>query len=122
MANVLNSWPPIQFRVPEVLYVVQATARGVTRRQVAALRRQTLAQRVIQIERKVIRESFPERCLQTVVFHRLIAIDIKPVGGAEQWVRTQTRLPVYRQGKSPLEREAIAICADIANLHRHNTT
>src|SRR5688572_30825065 len=97
MTDVVRGGTIVEFRIPEVLYIVEAG--DVVHREIAALRRLALAQRVIDVPRIPVGEPPPERCLQAVVDHRLTAVDVVAAGRANRRVGPQTRLSVERLSK-----------------------
>src|SRR5215831_8070122 len=103
MADVVAGGPAIEFWIPEVLVVIEA--RDVIGGKIAALRRDALAQRVVQFPRVAIREALAHGALQPVVDHRLAAVDVVAAGRADRRVGPRSGLPVERLRELTLQRE-----------------
>src|SRR5439155_24576226 len=71
VTHVVAGRSAIEFRIPEVLIVLEAG--DVVRGEIASLRRNAPAQRVVDFPRIAVREALPQRGLQSVVDHRLAA-------------------------------------------------
>ena len=65
----------------------------------------------------MVREPLAHRRLQSVVNHRLAAVDVVPTGSAELRVGHFAGHPVASQRKLPLQREIPAVGSDIPGLH-----
>ena len=86
----------------------------VVRRQVTALRRLALAERVVHVPGVAIREPLPERCLQSVVEHRLAAVHVIATRRAKRRVRSAHR--------SVCRRPAQTAAAAESHCHRFECT
>src|SRR6266566_5426439 len=74
MTDIVTGRSAVEFRIPEVLVVVEAG--DVVRGEIAALRGLALPQRVVDVPRVPIREPLAEAGLQPVVDHGLTAVHV----------------------------------------------
>ncbi len=117
MADVVRGGTIIKFRIPEILYVVEAG--DVVHRQIATLRGLAFTQCVIDVPRIPVGEPSSKRCLQAVVDHRLSAVHVVTAGRPDCRVGPQTGLSVEGLSKLTLQREIVAIGPDVADFCGH---
>src|SRR5438552_9995982 len=107
MTHVVTGRSAVEFRIPEVLVVLEAG--DVVRGEIAALRGLALAQRVVDIPRVPVREPLAKPGLQPVVDHGLTAVHVVAARRSERRVRPRTGLPVEGLRELPLQGEIVAI-------------
>src|SRR5437867_1209060 len=91
---------PVEFRVPEILrdeYV--AIDKGGA--ESAALLGPSLAQRVMNVEAEIIRKPTPQRRLERVIDHRLLAANVIASRRAQPRVRPHAGRSIKRLSERP---------------------